>query len=323
MYAVVEVTQRITECSGAGGEHYVLAIDEPGQPRPRLAHAGGHAVYLGLLPTFANEQPASRHYVAELVMRARGSEDNDGNPDSSRKGWCLDGLPEFDAIAYRLVRARDRTDAHRLLARIQHTGMAPPTTTIAPATGSETIGVARVTGAVNYQFTLQPIAGDVPTSIEWPKGPGALPQIGDALVVASAAGNLTRAFVADDVTTARRWADRIATHGWPPEPIVTSHVSVTTARWIAIATITHDACGLAITATSGGYGSNLIIEPMIAPAPPGVHEGERVLAMLMARVEPDACGRTMRAVRVYRTPADFDASRWYDHLRRGMPLVSE
>jgi hypothetical protein len=128
--AVVEVVQVFHECSGAGGEHYVLRIHDGRKP-PRLAHAGGHAVYLFLSPRLAPKTPT--FLVAELDVTARPA------PQSS--GWCLDRLPAFDASARRLVRARSRADAERIRGRFAATGLPGKP----PAWGVEVIDLDRTT----------------------------------------------------------------------------------------------------------------------------------------------------------------------------------
>ena len=66
---------------------------------------------------------APRFFVAELTWRGIADPDHDDNPDSSRAGWCLDRLPQYDAFASKLVRAADRADAEQRLARYAHDGM--------------------------------------------------------------------------------------------------------------------------------------------------------------------------------------------------------
>jgi hypothetical protein len=116
--AVVEVIQRFDECSGAGGEHFVLRIHDGG--KPRLAHAGGHASYLGLLGT--PQKPRSTFYVAELELL-----EPPRNPSS--KGWCLDRMPTFHADARRLVIAKSRADAEQLLVKLAAKGLPTPAPT--------------------------------------------------------------------------------------------------------------------------------------------------------------------------------------------------
>src|SRR5574338_925860 len=66
-FAVVVVRERFDECSGAGGEHYVFDVDLPASSPPMKAHAGGHSVYMGLLPDGGLHRAASSEqwYVAE------------------------------------------------------------------------------------------------------------------------------------------------------------------------------------------------------------------------------------------------------------------
>jgi hypothetical protein len=102
--AVVEVVQRFVECTGAGGEHYVLRIHDGRKP-PRYAHAGGHGSYLGLLDR-TQRQPA--FFLAELV---------DVPSSANDRAPCLEKFPAYDAHARRLVRAKDAADAEKLRAR--------------------------------------------------------------------------------------------------------------------------------------------------------------------------------------------------------------
>lgn len=120
--AVVEVIQRFDESSGLGGEHYVLRIHDGRKP-PRLAHAGGHGVYLGLLGShsLAKTRPQSTFYVAELAELE--------SPVLGNPGWFADQLPAFDASARRLVRAKSQADAEQLRARLATTGLREPTPT--------------------------------------------------------------------------------------------------------------------------------------------------------------------------------------------------
>ncbi|HUH01047.1 MAG TPA: hypothetical protein VML75_03565, partial [Kofleriaceae bacterium] len=81
-------------------------------------------------------------------------------------------------------------------------------------------------------------------------------------------------------------------------------------------------CGPSIEAPHG-YGSNLILPRMLAPAPAGVQLGDTVLAVVTARFEPDACGNTLHTARAYlsppgRTPEDL----WRNLVPAGLtPLV--
>ncbi len=292
VFAVVEVTSQISECSGAGGEHYVLAIDGTAQ----LAHAGGHAEYRKL----------AGFYVAELMMQPRTDEDHDRNPDSSRSGWCLDRLPRFDASALRLVPARDRAEAQRLLARIARSGMARPTFELGTHAARETIGVARVLDFRDGAVELEPIDGGVPAWVELPASNEPVLR-GDPIVIASDAATAkpTRMFVADTIAGARAWGAAVRSHGWPPQPIVLVH-GYALARWTAVGTVIADPrCGPTIAATEG-RGSDFIAETLRAAAPANARIGETVLAVFVPRFAPDACGHTMRAVRVYRAPHGTD-----------------
>jgi hypothetical protein len=111
--AALELDAEWSECSGAGGYHASLAIDGLAMHRLRYVHAGGHASYtrFGAARFGAGKRPASGWFVGEIVLAGRTDEDHDRNPDSSRSGWCLDGMPRFDGQVLRLWPARDEADA--------------------------------------------------------------------------------------------------------------------------------------------------------------------------------------------------------------------
>lgn len=137
-YAVVELLYRVDECSGAGGEHYVFAVDEGdgAAAAPRLAHGGGHAFYAALMPGtpvfhLAGRRAPERaaHFVAELQLlppptpfpptAAPGLA-----PPPFAAGWCLDELPRsFSAAVLRVAPAADRHQARRLLDQAVERGM--------------------------------------------------------------------------------------------------------------------------------------------------------------------------------------------------------
>jgi hypothetical protein len=113
--AVVEVSFRIDECSGAGGAHVILRPVEIVRGQAiGLVHHGGHAYWP------AHEFEPGDLFVAGIWPIQRLDEDRDGNPDSSRAGWCLSGLPRTEALAgpvepaagrdAALARARDLAD---------------------------------------------------------------------------------------------------------------------------------------------------------------------------------------------------------------------
>ncbi len=230
LFAIVRVIQRIEECSNAGGEHYVLELaDGTG----RLAHVGGHAVRIGLIdnafgihlqPSDPTKAPG-RFIVAELTMNPPTDPDADGNPDSSRDGWCLSGLPKFAASAVRLLPARDLADAKRLLDRVQRLGMPPKPTDLAPdrpPSPRDDIAIARIT-AVGTEGTrvmlaqLEAVEGDPPARI--PVSPFRSPHPGDFVVIASSGKLTTRYLLPNDLASARRWAADIRRDGWPIVPI--------------------------------------------------------------------------------------------------------
>jgi hypothetical protein len=301
-FAIVRVTQRIDECSGAGGEHYVLALDDGTR---RLAHAGGHAVDLDLIPVYGvprdPQRAAGRYMVAELILYPPRDPDADGNPDSSRSGWCLDRLPRFAASATRLLPATDAADARRLLDQVQRLGMPPSTVALAPASARDEVAIARVIDIAPdlASLELESIEGWAPERIAMPTD--RVPIRGDVVVVATSVGKPTRVLLPDDLASARRWAAEIRYDRWPVDPIVLPY-ALTTARWTTVATVIagRGSCGPTIRAPHG-YGSSLLL-PLDSPAPAGAKLGDRLIAVVIARATPDACGHTARVVRAYRAP---------------------
>jgi hypothetical protein len=302
VFAIVRVTQRIDECSGAGGEHYVLALDDGTR---RLAHAGGHAVDLDLIPVYGAprdpQQAAGRYMVAELILYPPRDPDADRNPDSSRAGWCLHRLPRFDASATRLLPATDAADARRLLDQVQRLGMPPSTVALAPASARDELAIARVIDIAPDLASLElaSIEGRAPERLAMPAGE--VPTRGDIVVVATSAGKPTRVLLPDDLASARRWAAEIRYDRWPVDPIMLPH-ALTTARWTTVATVTAGPgrCGPTLRAPNG-YGSALLL-PLDSPAPAGAKLGDRLIAVMIARATRDACGHTARVVRAYRAP---------------------
>lgn len=323
-FAVVRLVSVTHECSGAGGEHYAFEIEEPAHLRGGLAHLGGHAVYLGLIPSAVSlahtPRPAAgvQRYVVELAMTPPVDEDTDANPDSSRAGWCLSHLPRFDASITRALPAADADEAGRLLARVTEDGMPPPTVEVRPAAGPVDIGVARVVDVSHAGHVVaEGVHGSVATAFE---RPDVLLMRGDLIVMESEATapqrTVTRLMVAHDRADAIRWDAHVRAHGWPPMPIDIG--SIATARWAIAGKVAGGppGCGPEIEVPHAGYGSNLSLPRMVAPAPTGVQHGETVLAVVTARFEPDGCGHTLHTARAYLAPPGLTR----DQLRRnGVP----
>ncbi len=328
---VVSATAVQQECSGAGGEHYTLTADSPGGG---LFHAGGHAIYLGILPEWGNPPPAP-WFVAEVHRFPPISADADDNPDSSVSGWCLDRLPRFDGEALRLVPAAGRDDAHRLLAQLQATGLPRSAIELGGATTGDELAVVRVrshndvSGDRAYQLEL--VDGDAPSALLIPAAPPrprahALPfeaWTGDLLVVAATgAGSkrrITRALVADDLADARRWRTALATATWPPTWMSPGWSGAfRTARWAAVGKVVagKTGCGDELEITTYA-GTSFVLDPMRVAAPPGVSRGDVVTAILLP-TEADRCGRRARVVRAYATPG-ATAAYW---ITGGEPVPS-
>lgn len=137
LYALVSVQAHFSECSNAGGEHYLLAVTQPGARDPRTVHFGGHESYTAL---FAGDL-----FVAEIDARPRADEDHDGNPDSSVSGWCLSGIGKSGGEVTRLLEVTDEADATARLAAIAKDGWpTDPDLAIAPyASPSRAVAVAK------------------------------------------------------------------------------------------------------------------------------------------------------------------------------------
>jgi hypothetical protein len=301
--AVVELGQVFEECSGAGGTHAAMHL-----ANGEVAHVGGHAMHLPFAGPFGRGNPAGGIFVAELLPISRPDEDHDGNPDSSVSGWCLDGMPQFDAEIIRLWPAPDRAAAERLVA------VAGASSIELDPAASARIGVARVVTAndvVGKQattFTLETITGDAPASFEapWPTTDNPFrPWVGDIVVVGTtASGKPVRVLVARDRRDAESRAAALKA-GWPAigKPIWES--------WFAAQIAPETLLGDVITGRNG-CGNDVIVPPRPpdaalrrAAAPAGARPGDR-LSLVVEPTTPDACGRTLRVVRAYVTPDAHD-----------------
>jgi hypothetical protein len=319
-YAVVSTDLRIDECSGAGGEHYVFDVDVAPSSQPIRAHAGGHAVYLGLLPHRLRGRAdprsgAARWFVAELAIAARLSEDRDGNPDSSVAGWCLDVLPPTQGSVFRVIPVADRDEGRRLLAEVVRTGLPRLHATLAaaPPRAVTSLAIVRVrerAPAGDGHHRVDVVDGAAPDVVDL----GALPVWTGDLVVAELAGLtgatvVTRALVADDLADARRWKSALAA-GWPPDAQPTGWAGAyATARWATVGKVTRGAggCGPELSLSSWDGSSFQITPPRVA-APPGVRPGDVIGAVVVPLASPDGCGRSARLVRAYATPGQTRAT---------------
>jgi hypothetical protein len=86
------------ECSGLGGLHVIFEILDERGARVALAHHGGHGFRAPERYCVGDE------YEVEYRATARADEDHDGNPDSSRAGWCLGGMPAVGGFATPVAR---------------------------------------------------------------------------------------------------------------------------------------------------------------------------------------------------------------------------
>jgi hypothetical protein len=326
-FAVVHWIRGLEECSGAGGHHDILEIDEPGDEH-RLAHAGGHYMHLGLGPSqqFGFAHPVGpEFFVAELVMVPRAGEDHDANPDSSVGGWCLADLPRTDAKVSRLLPAQSLLDARRMLTSVAAIGMPPPMFILAPRTGSE-LSVARVRAIhrPGWTLSLDAIDGRPPAALDLPATYRAV-QIGDLLVVESDAGGPTRVLAPENLATARMWVNYIRRHAWPIAPIVNAiEETIAMSRWTMVGAVIPGATGCgALIEGNRGYGSVWNLPKLVATAPPGIAVGDTVIAVSVARFDNDRCGANLRAVRVYRTPGFTSDKLATDGIPEGLTPIVE
>lgn len=321
-FVVLSTVARFDECSGAGGEHYVFRVDDPsgGARDPVLVHAGGHAVYLDLLPQ--GGWPATRWLAAEVAMVQRVSEDGDDNPDSSVSGWCLDDLPRTQGEVLRWVDAADRADARRIVEQLRATGLPRSQLVVRAARGAESFAVVRILARVEGsedRFTVQSVEGAAPAEIDLAVGvPDAprrrgtgpfTPWTGDWLVVAVARDGarsvVTRALLADDEGAARRWRAAIVARGWPPMASGAGWAGdAAFTRWAARGRVVRgaDACGPEMDLDTW-EGSHFQIDPPRVAAPAGVALGDRVTAVVVPQPR-DRCGRVARVVRAWVTPSE-------------------
>jgi hypothetical protein len=219
MYAVVRLVAVRDDQSNMGGLHYTFEIDEPGD-RHRLVHGGRHGQLLmpdGTLPEVTMGRAPVRpndYYVADLILFAKPIAGHEVG------GQLAHGLPDYNGDAYRYAHAHDVRDARCRLAHLATLGMEPyPSANIdAHPTRHETVAIARVTGGgTSVGYPIASVSGAVPEpAIEAPIRE-TLP-IGQLVVIASAAGKITRWFVVPDLATARAWLTEIAKSGWPTAP---------------------------------------------------------------------------------------------------------
>ena len=306
--AVVSVAGLVDECSGAGGEHYTFAVDGSST----LLHGGGHAVYLHLVPAWGPAPPT--WFVAELALVPRVDEDRDGNPDSSRSGWCLDRLPRTDGEVLRLVAAVDRADARRTLAKVAATGLPRAHVTIGTPAATDALAIVRVRERLgNGEVAVDPVVGAAPATLAVGT---LLTWTGDLLVVSLAGTTATRALLADDLADARRWYAAITAGGWPPAVREVPWAGAARgARWTVVGRRAHDArCGDELR-FGDGEGSQFVLRPGRAALPVGLTVTD--VAAVVVPQPADACGHTVRVVRAY--AADARGGRW---ISSGLPVTT-
>jgi hypothetical protein len=307
-FAVVVVRERFDECSNAGGEHYIFDVDLPASSSPMKAHAGGHSIYMGLLPDGGLHRTASKEqwYVAEITIAPRLSEDRDGNPDSSVSGWCLDRVPRTQASVSRLIPVADRDAGRTLLGTIGVTGLPRAQVTYMPARSHESLAIVRVVERVAAdatRFRVDVVNGRSPDVIDF----GPLPVwTGDLVVVVVDTTDkrpvITRALIADNLADAVRWKAAVVA-GWPPDSIVAGWGGAyAVARWTAVGKVKRGSrrCGAELV-LSTWQGSSFQIEPTRVAAPAGTRARDVITAVVVPQ-PADSCGRTAHIVRAYKTP---------------------
>jgi hypothetical protein len=251
-------------------------------------------------------------YVAEVTIAPRLSEDRDGNPDSSVAGWCLDRVPRTQASVNRLIPVADRAAGRDLLTTIGATGLPRAQVTLATSHGPESLAIVRVVERVapgSTRVRVEVVDGTAPDEIDV----GSLPAwTGDLVVVALDRTDkrpvVTRALVADDLAAARRWKTAVAI-AWPPDAVIAGWGGAyAVARWAAVGKVKRGTrrCGAEIV-VSTWQGSSFQIEPARVAAPAGVRARDVLTAVVVPQPK-DACGRTARIVRAYKTPGATHAT---------------
>jgi hypothetical protein len=217
-YAVVRLVSVFDEMTDLGGLHYTLEIDEPGEHH-RLVHGGGHGVMW--LPDGTMNRPVrgNDYYVAEITLAS----ETFASPEVG--GIFIDDSPKYSGEAARFLHAHDLNDARCQLAHLAAVGMEPEPLAVIDAHPwrRETFAIARVTGpGTDAGFPIANVAGRVPE----PAIPGPLREalpIGQLVVIASAAGKVTRWFAVPDLAMGRAWLAEIAKSGWPTAPFISAY----------------------------------------------------------------------------------------------------
>lgn len=313
--AVVSLAQTWEECSNQGGQHVSFVID-PGTSPVRLAHGGGHGMQLGFDGHFPS-RPTTGWFVAELAIAPRLNKALDHKPTSGASGWCLDGLPHFDADVIRLWDAKDLADAKRLSAIAGASSIA-----LYPAASIFRVSIGRVRTVVDVadgstEYRLDAISGSPPPTIVVPghltSSEPFRPFAGEPLVIASDEnGRPTHVLVARDRVDAETRAASIRVSGWPTLPAPRF-------EWTEARLRPSVELGEVITGQPG-CGLDVVIGPgqpqhelRRARAPEGVVSGDRVTVSVESQVNVggplrplDSCGHTIRILRAYRTPGAYN-----------------
>ena len=113
--AIAQVESVADECSGAGGTHIFLRVNDVARgdaATVHTVHAGDHGVW-------ATKTHVGDWFVAGIERRGWRSNYCMGNPDCSLRGWCLDALPETEGVAVGLIQVADLAAGKALVTRLQ------------------------------------------------------------------------------------------------------------------------------------------------------------------------------------------------------------
>jgi hypothetical protein len=123
--AIGEVVMRLDECSGLGGEHYVIRLADGSG---RVVHAGGHGSRLDLIPAGMTAPGMTKPTFVVVELEPDGAHPTPSELMIAR-GWCLDRMPaKLDGYVRRVVPGGGLGAARRVLAKLAVDGLPPPST---------------------------------------------------------------------------------------------------------------------------------------------------------------------------------------------------
>ena len=109
MLAIVDVAMGGVECSGLGGNHFVLTLRDGSS---RIVHAGGHGSQIELTG------PLGQGFAVAEILLIPTTEDHPGT------GWCLPWLPrDYAGRARRVILATGELDAREIFDQVRRTGL--------------------------------------------------------------------------------------------------------------------------------------------------------------------------------------------------------